>query len=524
MTTHDVRQTDVDLSESQVNDATARAQQAQLKAVPRPNVFVALVERLHDLYPTDAAIGAFVEAGRRDATAHRVIPPAPQPMIEALTAVQRGQIDRRLLPSIVSKGDDVFRGDVLRRIRAAPLSRMGTLADRLTIELVALLFDAILTDAEVPDRIERALRRFQVPFLKCALMDKSLFSNEHHPARRLIDVVVDSTFGWGSAQRSDEVAEEIATIVEGVASKFETDVRFIAQQLHACESVVQGPLEEARPKIAVVRDQLAQRKRGAMARLIASEHIDIRLGAGDVHRLIDNFASKIWRAWLAMLYLDGAKAEKALRQALVTLDDLIWTTQPDKVPEEQRERLLPLMWSLNERLKVGLDGLSIPEHVQENFFRKLRRVHLKVVGEDALNQIGAGTPSTTSTTTSSTYDVFSDVDADEKLVLGDAGTEGGTLFAAAGSRGDWRWLEQLTIGAWVELAKPGRTPQSLQLVWTGGANAEFLFANRYGEHATYLMLSRLNAYASAGNLRLLRSAPITRRVLARLLEPAKSRV
>ncbi len=63
-------------------------------------------------------------------------------------------------------------------------SRVVGGVDEDVINLIAMLFEFILDDRTLPDRLKALIGRLQIPMLKVAVVDKSFFSRGSHPARR----------------------------------------------------------------------------------------------------------------------------------------------------------------------------------------------------------------------------------------------------------------------------------------------------------------------------------------------------
>jgi hypothetical protein len=65
------------------------------------------------------------------------------------------------------------------------------------INLIAMVFECILEDRNVPDSLKALIARLQIPMLKVAVLDKSFFSRTSHPARRLLNEIAEAAMGWG---------------------------------------------------------------------------------------------------------------------------------------------------------------------------------------------------------------------------------------------------------------------------------------------------------------------------------------
>ena len=76
------------------------------------------------------------------------------------------------------------------------LAKSNRTVDKLTIEVVGMLFDHVLQDNQVPAEIKAVLSRLQFPVLKVALTDADFFASSAHPARQLIDRLASTAIGW----------------------------------------------------------------------------------------------------------------------------------------------------------------------------------------------------------------------------------------------------------------------------------------------------------------------------------------
>ena len=90
--------------------------------------------------------------------------------------------------------------------------------DKLTIELVGMVFDRIHQDEQIPGEIKVALAQLQFPVMKVALADVDLFVSPSRPARRLMDRIASTAVGWhpegdDNARYLAEVNRAINTVV-----------------------------------------------------------------------------------------------------------------------------------------------------------------------------------------------------------------------------------------------------------------------------------------------------------------------
>ena len=75
----------------------------------------------------------------------------------------------------------------LRQHRQTLKAAATTSDERATIEVVALLFQSILTEDRIPSAVRVWFARLQMPVLRVAIAEPDFFATSDHPAKRLID-------------------------------------------------------------------------------------------------------------------------------------------------------------------------------------------------------------------------------------------------------------------------------------------------------------------------------------------------
>ncbi len=77
--------------------------------------------------------------------------------------------------------------NVVRNRSAEFKKKADSEGEKAIIEVVALMFQSILTEDRIPPAVRIWFARLQVPVLRVALAEPEFFSNMEHPARKLID-------------------------------------------------------------------------------------------------------------------------------------------------------------------------------------------------------------------------------------------------------------------------------------------------------------------------------------------------
>jgi hypothetical protein len=104
-------------------------------------------------------------------------------------------------------------------------SRVFGEADEDVINLLAMLFECMLDDRNLPDSLKALIGRLQIPLVKVAVLDKSFFSRSSHPARRLLNEIASAAMGWGACDdhERDVLYVRIDQVVQRLLNDFDDD-------------------------------------------------------------------------------------------------------------------------------------------------------------------------------------------------------------------------------------------------------------------------------------------------------------
>ncbi len=267
----------------------------------------------------------------------------------------------------------------------APLALAGQLGnkadapDRLTIDLIGLVFEFIMHDELLPPAIRQQLARLHLPFLRAAVLEPFLLHEADHPARSFLDRI--GTVGAGMRRGealNDAIGGEVARLIDRVLGGFDQDAAIFSdaeRELdHFVGKLVQGSDAAYGALVEVIDAEASGARfsavRSALAALLAPLQPDPRIA---------EFINTVWIE-VILCQRDGADAE--------LLPELIWSAQEKATPAD-RAALVRTLPDLVRRVRGGLEllGMSPPE--SKAALDKLVAVHMDVLGK----RIAPGTPS-----------------------------------------------------------------------------------------------------------------------------------
>jgi hypothetical protein len=252
-------------------------------------------------------------------------------------------------------------------------------ADEDTIDLVGMLFEFIVQDRNLPSEMQALLSRLQIPYLKVALLDRHLFAQKTHPARRLLDAMAEASVGWSPDSDTDQrLFEQVKHTVNELLQNFDDDVG-IFERLH--RDFV-GFTNSQKRRIDLTEQRVTEAARGreklSLARISAAREIRLRLEDPALPDLVRHVLARPWGNFLTLIFVRHGEVSTEWQSALRFMDDLIWSVSP-KSGIDDRLRLKMLLPSLENTLRNGLTTVAYHESDMRRVIEDLRKLHARAL-------------------------------------------------------------------------------------------------------------------------------------------------
>ena len=404
----------------------------------------------------------------------------------------------------------VFTGPMLleelQQGKQALKQAASTPAERATIEIVAMMFQSILTEDRIPAAMRVWFARLQMPVLRVAVSEPDFFATLDHPARRLIDRMGACVMGLDSASRSigDALEKEIKRVVQVVEAYPDTGRRVFQTVLVEFEKFLEHYFKnenEASRRGVSLAEQVEQRETLAIQYTIELRRM---LNEVPVQEGVRQFLFQVWADVLATsaVRYGGQSAEtKTMKRAAA---DLIWSASA-KVTREERAEVIRRLPPLLKRLREGMASANMAQERQEERINALNNAlaaaftaKAAVIPNDRLQDLMERLESIEELLPGTEA-----IEIDESLVLDLSGHEsselevvadGGSLPTAA----MLSWARELLVGSWYTLEYRGRH-ETVQLAWHGMRRQLSLFVTPAGRCVLFQQ-QRLAAFLQAGLL------------------------
>lgn len=400
-------------------------------------------------------------------------------------------------------------GAVARQLRqrAADLkAKAEKPSEKAIIEIVALMFQAILAEERIAAGIRVWFARLQIPVLRLALAEPDFFASVDHPARQLIDRMGACALGFEAAEvAGDRLEREVKRIVQVIEQYPETGRRVYQLVLEEFKKFLGRSLTEGKAanQVATLAQQVEQKEALAIQYTIELRRM---LATVPISEEVREFLFRIWSDVLAVAAVrHGAQDAETLRLKQAATD-VIWavSAKPDRT---ERSRVVQQLPNLLHVLRDGMALLAIEPQEQERQVKLINDAVMHAfmargegLAQSKLDELGRALAALEDVVTDDPEgELWLDPSVIE-LMAGEDGaaveviSEGGSQPAEA----IVQWARQLDLGSWFTLDHQGTLIQ-VQYVWRSRRGQLHLLASA-ADQSYLIQTQRLAAYLQAGLL------------------------
>ncbi|MBK7470819.1 MAG: DUF1631 domain-containing protein [Betaproteobacteria bacterium] len=412
--------------------------------------------------------------------------------------------------TLVSMGGPVpvaFDPNLLRRLTPNELGNNVDATTAMTIELVAMLFDFVSSDRQLPDAIKALLGRLQIPVLKAAMLDKEFFSRRKHPARLLVNRYAEAGIAWRVEHgTADPLYLKIQEGVARIQTEFTDQLSLFADVLQDLEAFLADEERTAEQMVQASAEDITHHERQEVAHIVADAELDRRINSAQPPEFLAGFLRQQWRDVLIGTYLATGEEGEAWRAVLAELDNLLWSVQPKRTQEERKELVLRLPDMLG-KLRTRLADVEWEPAARERFMSELVECHAR-----AVTSTGA-----TPAATSAPLPLAGSLAAEP--------ADGDALPGEELEHDQYHELaESMARGMWVEFTEESGVLVFAKLSWVSPLRGKYLFTHRNGLKAFSLTREELAKRFREDAARPVESEPLLDRAFSDVMSRLSAQV
>jgi len=345
-----------------------------------------------------------------------------------------------------------------------------------TIDLVAMMFEYMLKDEQLPDSVKALLSYLQVPYIKVALLDPDLFAKPEHPARVLLDRLSEAGALWLNKEGFGQfrVFDEIKRVVNRVLNEFSDRIDLFDELLKDFTDYVATVKRrtEQLEKLAIQREEAEQHLQNVKAYV----HNRIKTRVTDEHlpASIVAFLLYPWFDYLTSLMLRHSEKSEQWQQGLQVIDSLLWSIKP-KTTQHELNRLNNLRDVLNKQIQKGFDTIGYNQAKAEDLLAKITEL------QEAATQNNVPAKISEADRTEITR-MVTEVTVREKVVL-----PPDTSHMTDDEKDLVEKLRLIEFGTWFEFRDNEKAePQKLKVAWFNSENLSYLMVNSAGKQVSMI--------------------------------------
>jgi hypothetical protein len=227
--------------------------------------------------------------------------------------------------------------------------------EQMTIDVVAMLFEFILSDPQVPAEIRAQLGRLQFLVLKIALRDQTLLTQKGHPARMLINRVGSISLGLKQIDPTGaHITQEICRIVETLLEDDSENSQLFIRMLDEFDAFIARELRSSEQTIAHTVEAIETAQNRTLRLVHISAQLREVLQKLQIDPYLRDFLENTWVH--AIEYAEREDAKRGIRYRLL-IPDLLWSIVA-KLNEEDRTQLFALLPIILNTLREALTAIQ----------------------------------------------------------------------------------------------------------------------------------------------------------------------
>ena len=415
---------------------------------------------------------------------------APRSLFDSLA-------DWHALPAGIPDSGTGVPALMLRQLQQDARHADAAAFDLAVLDAVAGLFECILDDPGISPRYKAEIAHLQIPALRVALVAPDFFSDDQHPARRLIDLMglFSRRFPEGNSAHPSAL-EQIQAASAAILHDADHPIEAFAQAHSALAAWLAG--ENARTEAALTADvaNLEHIERQELGTLLALENLHDLTERYPAPESVLRRLEAAWVPYMANLYVAESGEGPDWRAACLTLQNLFLSLQaPDS--DATRETRLQSIPAINTALRRGLLAQGAEPAQLKDFFSAITATQ-----ECWIRPVVGQREAVVSTFT--------------PLRVSQAHLESFARQLPDGQENDLalQQSQQLIEGDWVDFDPPYEGLATARVAWVG-VRGYLLFCDSEGEQRFSLDCEHLAAEIRAGRARIPEQS-LTRNAMLRL--------
>lgn len=251
-------------------------------------------------------------------------------------------------------------------IRSGELGIPKTATESIAIDTLAMIFEAIFSDPELPDALKAIISSLQIKVLKMAMKDSTLFTDNTHPARLVLDRMAQAALGLPlDVSPRHPVCARLFELASQLRLEPGSDQGPFATILGDLDALIAGRREQIAAEAARYQPLLEQQDRQDTLATRVAQIIRDALQKNPPEP-VSRFLDGTWRQAMLQIGSEAGPDSPPWQEYAAAIEGLLWSFLP-KTAAEDRKQLAQRVPLILRTLKAGMERVGLPTGEQEAF-------------------------------------------------------------------------------------------------------------------------------------------------------------
>ncbi|VAW51767.1 hypothetical protein MNBD_GAMMA06-1528 [hydrothermal vent metagenome] len=271
----------------------------------------------------------------------------------------------------------------ISRSNGGNVTKQVNLLDERSIDFVGMMFGAIADDKTVSELMTSLIYQLQIPVMKVAMSDRTLFDEDEHPARATVDLL---TFaGKGINNDKDNLYNELETVVDEILNEFDIDIKAFEKAVDELQEIIQ--------KEQSITDETERNQQRKVLQEHAQHIVISQLKMVSCNKKIPNeirpLVLKHWSTLMLNRYIRHGRDSEQWMQSVLLLKLLLKCMQPIKYQSQLdlvETNHMALIEAVNDELyETQQDKSDIKNQIvslKKHFLQMIESYNLTLIDEN----------------------------------------------------------------------------------------------------------------------------------------------
>ena len=239
-----------------------------------------------------------------------------------------------------------------------------------------MLFQFLVDDRNLPDRIQALLAKLQIPYLHLALKDRKLFTHKNDNARRLLDIIAKASIGWNEEDdKRGKFINKIEEIVQTILETDHEDIDFPAliedfQELEAKNNKRTQVIEKRTSEKALGQERIIKAKQ------LTAQILESKIKKHTLPKLVTELLLTPWANVLILAHLRHQDEPEKIENFIKFIDKMIYVSVKNKKTMATNAQISHVC----DQLSQGLRLVAFDEHSIKSKSLELYQMLLSING------------------------------------------------------------------------------------------------------------------------------------------------